>query len=111
MALTLAALGTGDDLAQAIQLGIEYDPQPPFDCGPPEKAEPELTELVRELDKAGPKHSPSGLRRSSCSDRSVGSQPRDAGGGDVGSARWRRGNNPRQTPAPTPAPGDGTPRP
>ena len=30
MALTLAARIAGDDVAQAIQLGIEYDPQPPF---------------------------------------------------------------------------------
>ena len=30
MALTLAAKIAGDDLAQLIQLGIEYDPQPPF---------------------------------------------------------------------------------
>ena len=33
MALTLAARIAGDEVAKAIQLGIEYDPQPPFDCG------------------------------------------------------------------------------
>ena len=33
MALTLAAEIAGDDVAQAIQLGIEYDPQPPFAAG------------------------------------------------------------------------------
>jgi transcriptional regulator GlxA family with amidase domain len=38
MALTLVAKECGDDLAQAIQLSIEYDPQPPFDAGSPEKA-------------------------------------------------------------------------
>jgi transcriptional regulator GlxA family with amidase domain len=38
MGLTLAARIAGDDFAQAIQLGIEYDPQPPFDAGSPEKA-------------------------------------------------------------------------
>ena len=38
MALTLAALIAGDDVAQAIQLYIEYDPQPPFDSGSPSKA-------------------------------------------------------------------------
>ena len=37
----------GDDYAQAIQLLIEYDPQPPYDCGSTAKAGPELTELVR----------------------------------------------------------------
>jgi len=33
MALTLAALIAGDEIAQSIQLGIEYDPQPPFATG------------------------------------------------------------------------------
>ena len=48
MALTLAARIAGDDLAQAIQLGIEYDPEPPFDSGSTVKASPEIIELVRE---------------------------------------------------------------
>ena len=47
MALALAARIAGDQAAQAIQLGIEYDPQPPFDAGTPEAAGAELTELVR----------------------------------------------------------------
>jgi transcriptional regulator GlxA family with amidase domain len=47
MALQLTALEFGEDLARAIQLGIEYDPQPPFDSGSPEKADPQLVELVR----------------------------------------------------------------
>jgi len=34
-------------VAQAIQLGIEYDPDPPFDSGSPAKADPRLVELVR----------------------------------------------------------------
>jgi putative intracellular protease/amidase len=38
MALTLAARIAGDEIAQAIQLGIEYDPQPPFDSGSLAKA-------------------------------------------------------------------------
>ena len=38
MALTLAARIAGDEVAQTIQLGIEYDPQPPFDAGSPLKA-------------------------------------------------------------------------
>jgi putative intracellular protease/amidase len=49
MALTLAALVAGDDVAQAIQLSIEYDPQPPFDSGSVRTAPPEITELVRGL--------------------------------------------------------------
>jgi putative intracellular protease/amidase len=47
MALTLAARIAGDEIAKAIQLGIEYDPQPPFDCGSPEKATAETVALVR----------------------------------------------------------------
>lgn len=47
MALTLAARLAGDDVARAIQLGIEYDPEPPFHAGSPAKAGPELTELLR----------------------------------------------------------------
>ena len=38
MALTLAARLKDKTFAQALQLAIEYDPQPPFDCGSPAKA-------------------------------------------------------------------------
>ncbi len=47
MALQLAARIGGDQLAQAIQLGIEYDPQPPFDAGSPHTAPAEVVEAVR----------------------------------------------------------------
>ncbi len=47
MALTLAATIAGDTIAQAIQLGIEYDPQPPFHSGSVATAQPEIVELVR----------------------------------------------------------------
>ena len=47
MGLTLAAHIAGDKIAQAIQLGIEYDPQPPFDAGSPEKAPTEVVEICR----------------------------------------------------------------
>ena len=47
MALTLAASIAGDQVAQAIQLGIEYDPQPPFDAGSPKTAPAEIVELLR----------------------------------------------------------------
>jgi putative intracellular protease/amidase len=49
MALQLVALEVGDDMAKAIQLGIEYDPQPPFDCGSPAKAPAEIADLVRSM--------------------------------------------------------------
>jgi len=38
MALYLVGREVGPDVAQAIQLGIEYDPEPPFDTGSPAKA-------------------------------------------------------------------------
>jgi putative intracellular protease/amidase len=41
MALTLAAEIAGPDYARTLQLIMEYDPQPPFDAGSPEKAGPE----------------------------------------------------------------------
>jgi hypothetical protein len=47
MALTLAAHVAGPEAAQAIQLGIEYDPQPPFDAGSPEKAPRAIVERMR----------------------------------------------------------------
>jgi putative intracellular protease/amidase len=47
MALVLAARIAGDEIAQAIQLGIEYDPQPPFRSGSTSSARPEIVELVR----------------------------------------------------------------
>ena len=47
MALWLAAQIAGDEVARAIQLGIEYDPQPPFDSGSTAKAAPETLELLR----------------------------------------------------------------
>lgn len=47
MALTLVARIAGPELAQAVQLGIEYDPQPPFDSGSVAKAPPEIVDMVR----------------------------------------------------------------
>jgi transcriptional regulator GlxA family with amidase domain len=48
MALRLVQLIAGDDAAQAVQLSIEYDPQPPFDAGSPHKAPEPIVQLVRE---------------------------------------------------------------
>jgi transcriptional regulator GlxA family with amidase domain len=50
MALRLVNEIAGEQVAQAIQLGIEYDPDPPFDAGSPEKAAPELVEFIRKLE-------------------------------------------------------------
>jgi cyclohexyl-isocyanide hydratase len=47
IALRIAEQAHGRAVAEAIQLGIEYDPQPPFDAGSPETASPEIVEAVR----------------------------------------------------------------
>jgi cyclohexyl-isocyanide hydratase len=47
-ALVVAAQAFSPELAQAIQLGIEYDPHPPFDVGSPERADAALVAKVRE---------------------------------------------------------------
>jgi len=47
MGLVLAARIAGDDFAQAIQLGIEYDPQPPFRAGSPATAPAHIVEGLR----------------------------------------------------------------
>ncbi|RKT55896.1 DJ-1/PfpI family protein [Saccharothrix australiensis] len=49
MALTLVGLIWGDDRAMFTQLGIEYDPRPPYDAGSPETAPGELVTLARSL--------------------------------------------------------------
>jgi transcriptional regulator GlxA family with amidase domain len=46
MALHLVGQEAGPEVAQAVQLGIEYDPQPPFDAGSPEKAPRPMVELI-----------------------------------------------------------------
>lgn len=46
MALELVQLTHGTEVAQAVQLGIEYDPQPPLDSGSPAKAAPAIVEIV-----------------------------------------------------------------
>jgi cyclohexyl-isocyanide hydratase len=49
MALTLAAEAAGPEMAQAIQLGIEYDPSPPFNSGSVGTADPAIVDLVRQV--------------------------------------------------------------
>jgi len=46
MALQLVADLQTDEVAQAIQLNIEYDPDPPFNSGHPRCAPPAITEMV-----------------------------------------------------------------
>jgi putative intracellular protease/amidase len=47
MALALLAEIVNEDAAKAIQLLIEYDPQPPFDSGSPDKAPAEMIDALR----------------------------------------------------------------
>jgi cyclohexyl-isocyanide hydratase len=46
--LTVAAELAGEEVAKSIQLVLEYDPQPPFDSGSPEKAGVERVKRIRE---------------------------------------------------------------
>jgi transcriptional regulator GlxA family with amidase domain len=52
MALRLVQQINGDEVAQAVQLGIEYDPEPPLDAGSPRKAPPAIVELVTQVFEA-----------------------------------------------------------
>lgn len=47
LALTLVAELHGREMSEAVQLGIEYDPQPPFDAGSPSKASADVLALVQ----------------------------------------------------------------
>ena len=60
-ALTVAAEAFGPELAKAIQLGIEYDPHPPFDAGSPERADPAL--VAEDARRRGETPEPSGRPR------------------------------------------------
>ncbi len=46
-ALTLIAAASGEGVARTLQLGLEYDPQPPFVGGTPDKAGPEIVAAYR----------------------------------------------------------------
>ncbi len=48
-ALTVIAEIAGPEMAQRIQLGLEYDPQPPFDAGSPETAPQDIVTAYRAL--------------------------------------------------------------
>jgi transcriptional regulator GlxA family with amidase domain len=52
-ALTLVAEVAGPEVAQAIQLGIEYAPAPPFEAGSPETAPPEILARATQRYSAG----------------------------------------------------------
>lgn len=55
MALAVSAEIAGDNCAEAIQLALEYAPEPPFDCGSPDRARPEvLAAACERLDSIRP---------------------------------------------------------
>jgi cyclohexyl-isocyanide hydratase len=43
----VAAALAGEHVARSIELGIEYNPEPPFRCGHPDLADPALVREVR----------------------------------------------------------------
>ncbi len=47
MALSVVAQVAGVEFAQTVELALEYAPEPPFDCGRPEKARPEIVAAAR----------------------------------------------------------------
>lgn len=49
LAIRLVARFRGDGYARFLELGAEYDPQPPFGVGTPEKAGDELTTMSRDF--------------------------------------------------------------
>ncbi|MFF9768116.1 DJ-1/PfpI family protein [Streptomyces sp. NPDC053086] len=51
MGLTLLGTIAGDEHAQAVQLLTEYDPQPPYDAGSPEKAPAHLVAEFRDASR------------------------------------------------------------
>jgi len=52
MALHLVGREVGPEVAEAVQLGIEYDPQPPFDAGAPHTAPAPIVEIVTAVSEA-----------------------------------------------------------
>jgi len=56
-ALTLISILTNAQTAQAIQLGIEYNPAPPFDAGSPDTAPPDVLASVQQRINASPRRS------------------------------------------------------
>lgn len=90
MALTVLAEIAGPDYAQAVQLGIEYAPMPPFDSGRPERARPEILAAARQrADSVRPQRD-AAVRRAA--DALAGQRAADApaGHGTAGSLAGQR---------------------
>ncbi len=67
--LTLAAELAGDTVAQAIQLGLEYAPAPPFDSGRPERASATVRALVADRMQAGRGRREEGIARAAAASK------------------------------------------
>jgi cyclohexyl-isocyanide hydratase len=48
MAFSVLAEIAGEPFSKAVQLGLEYAPDPPFDCGHPDSASPEILSAVKQ---------------------------------------------------------------
>ena len=64
-ALTLVSIMMDRRTAEAIQLGIEYNPAPPFNAGSPDSAPPEILALVKD------RIAPGQARRAAAVDRAA----------------------------------------
>jgi cyclohexyl-isocyanide hydratase len=64
-ALTLVSIMIDRRTAEAIQLGLEYNPAPPFDAGSPDSAPPEILALQKD------RIAPSQARRAEAVDRAA----------------------------------------
>ncbi|WP_205699403.1 DJ-1/PfpI family protein [Conexibacter sp. SYSU D00693] len=74
MALTLTAMVHGEERAKALQLAIEYDPQPPFSAGSPDTASASTLRLaLRMLLGDAPLHRVAGIARHTV--RSLATRP------------------------------------
>ncbi|PKU24674.1 DJ-1/PfpI family protein [Telmatospirillum siberiense] len=69
-ALTVVAELVDQSLAEAIQLSLEYDPQPPYEAGTPEKASPDVVAAVKR------RLAPSRMEREALIDRISGTKAR-----------------------------------
>ena len=73
MALTVVAEIAGRDVAEGLQLAIEYAPEPPFASGRPEQARPEVLAAVRRrLDTLTPERAGAAQRASEALARAPG---------------------------------------
>ncbi len=69
-AFSIVAELAGPEVAQAIQLGIEYDPAPPFDAGHPDKASAAATALMMQRNEKARAGIQQGLEKLAISARS-----------------------------------------